>query len=305
MVKAVNPVELDRRRLSVALVLILGYMAAEVALGFASHSLALLSDAAHMLTDAAALVLSLVAMRLAVRPPAAGLTYGLKRAEILSALANGTALLALSAIVVYEAVRRLMTPLTVRGWTVLVVALAGVGVNLVATWQIAKADRESLNIKAAFQHIATDLFAFTGTAVAAGVILATGFQRADPIASLLVAVLMLRTSMTLIRATGRVLLEAAPSGMSIPGIGGALADHPDVTDVHDLHVWEITSGFPALSAHILVRAGQDCHQVRRDLEVMLGERFGIDHTTLQVDHDDQGRQLTITRNRPTPEAAGS
>ena len=245
----------NARRLGVALGLIVAFMAAEVVAGVLAHSLALFSDAAHMLTDAAALALALVAARLATRPPGGGLTFGLRRIEILSALVNATMLLVLGALVVYEAIRRLMHPAHVHGAVVLAVAVAGIGVNLLATWQLARANRESLNIRASYQHVLTDLYAFIATGVAAGVILTTGFLRADALASLVVAGLMLHASVHLLRAAVRVLLEAAPEGMDPGEIGDGMQSHPCVTNVHDLHVWEITSGFPALAAHVLVRPG--------------------------------------------------
>jgi cobalt-zinc-cadmium efflux system protein len=237
-----------------------------------------------MVTDAAALVLSMVSIGLAARPPAGGLTYGLRRAEILSALANGVTLFVIAAVVLIEAVYRLVHPPSVDGGPMLIVALAGVGVNLVATWQLAKAERRSLNLRASYQHILTDLYAFIGTALAAVVILVSGFDRADAIASILVAALMLRAGYGLVRDATRVLLEAAPEGMSVPEVSTVLATHPLVVNVHDFHLWEITSGMPALSAHVMVRANEDCHEVRRELEQTLRHRFGIDHTTLQVDH---------------------
>jgi cobalt-zinc-cadmium efflux system protein len=152
-------------------------------------------------------------------------------------------------------------------------------------------------IEGSFQHIVTDLYAFAGTAIAAGVILGTGFDRADPIASLFVAALMLRAAYGLLKSSGRVLLEIAPQGMSVEEVGRVLVEHPHVSSVHDLHVWEIGSGFPALSAHVLVHPGDDCHAIRRELEATLHDRFGIDHTTLQVDHATEQQLLTITGTR--------
>jgi len=283
----------NRRGLAIALALIVTFMAGEVVAGILSHSLALLSDAAHMLTDAAAIGLSLVALALAARPAGGNLTFGLRRAEILSAQANGAALLVLAALIVYEAIHRLVSPLTVGGWTVLIVALVGIVVNLLATWQLAKANRENMAVEGSFQHILTDLYAFIGTALAGVVIIVTGFDRADPIASLVVAALMLRAAYGLLKDSGRVLLEMTPEGMDATEIGRALASHPHVAEVHDLHVWEVGSGFPSLSAHVLVPAGDDCHGVRRELETMLADRFGIEHTTLQVDHVGQSRLITI------------
>ena len=274
----------DRRRLAIALGLILAYMAGEVVAGILSHSLALLADAGHMLTDAAAIGLSLVALRLAERPPEGRLTFGFKRAEILSAQLNGATLFAIALLVVWEAVDRLLHPPEVHALPMLVVAVVGIGVNVLATWQLAKASRQSLNVEGSFQHILTDLYAFIGTAIAAGIILLTGFNAADPLVSLVVAGLMLRSGYRLLRDSGRVLLEAAPAGLEVEAIGTASVEVPGVAEVHDLHVWEITSGFPALTAHVLVSPEADCHAVRQAVAQMLHERFGIDHTTLQVDH---------------------
>ena len=275
----------DSRKLAIALVLIAGLMAVEIAIGVIAHSLALLSDAGHMLTDAGAIGLSLVAIRLAARPAKGAMTFGLRRVEILSAQANGVTLLVLAGFIVYEAIHRLVSPPEVRAGLILAVALAGVAVNLAATWTLASANRRSLNIEGSFQHIVTDLYAFAGTAIAAVVILATGFDRADPIASLFVAALMLRSAYGLLKASGRVFLEAAPEGLDPNEIGRLLVRQPGVVEVHDLHVWEVTSGFPALSAHVLVGRETDCHATRRALEAALHEHFDIHHTTLQVDHE--------------------
>jgi cobalt-zinc-cadmium efflux system protein len=276
--------EADRDRLALVLLLILGFMAVEVAAGIAASSLALLSDAGHMLADAGAIGFSLLALRLAGRPAGGAMTFGFKRAEILSAQANGITLLILAALIAYEAVRRLFDPPHVSGGVVLTIAGAGILVNLAAAWTLSGSARRSLNVEGSFQHILTDLYGFIGTAVAAAVILLTGFQRADPIVSLLIAALMIRSGASLVRASGRVFLEAAPRGLDPQAIGEALVREASVVEVHDLHVWEVTSGFPALSAHVLVGRESDCHAARRGMEAMLHERFGLDHTTLQVDH---------------------
>jgi len=268
-------------------------MVVEVVAGILSNSLALVSDAAHMLTDAGAIALSLVALRLALRPAGGNLTFGLKRAEILSAQANGAVLLVLAGLIVYEAIHRLVEPLSVGGWTVIVVALTGLLVNGVATWQVAQADRENMAVEGSFKHLLTDVYAFAGTLVAGIVIVATGFNRADPIASLVVAALMLWAAYGLLKDSGRVLLEMSPEGLDVAEIGQALADHPHVASVHDLHVWQIASGFPALSAHVLVPPGDDCHGIRRELEALLDERFGLEHTTLQVDHERSGELIAV------------
>jgi cobalt-zinc-cadmium efflux system protein len=277
--------EADSRRLSVALALIAGFMCVEVVVGILADSLALLSDAAHMLTDAGALALALVAIRLARRPAAGAMTYGLGRSEIVAAAINGSTLLVLGLLFVYESVRRLIDPHPVEGAAVLIVALAGVVVNLAATWVLAGANRESLNVEGAFQHILTDLAAFIATAVAGLVILLTGYERADGIAALFVAALMLRAAYFLLRESGRVFLEAAPRGLDPEAVGRRMAAQPGVTEVHDLHIWEVTSGFPSLSAHVLVGRDSDCHGARRALERVLHDEFGIEHTTLQVDHE--------------------
>ncbi len=284
----------DGRLLSGALALIAAFMAGEIVVGVLAHSLALISDAAHMLTDAASIALALVAMRLAARPPRGGYTYGLKRAEILSAQTNGITLLVLSAWLTYEAVRRLVRPPAVTGGMVLGTALAGVLVNLTATWLLSRANHRSMNIEGAFRHILTDLYAFVATAVAGLVLIFTGFRRADAIASLVVVVLMVRAGTGLVRDSGRVFLEAAPAGLEPDRIGPALAGRPHVVEVHDLHIWQITSGMPAASAHVLVAPGEDCHAVRGDLERVLREEYDIAHTTLQVDHAPE-QILTIRR----------
>jgi len=291
------------RRLAFAFALILAFMAAEVVAGIVFHSLALLSDAAHMLTDAGALGLSLLVIKLVARPARGDLTFGLKRTEILSAQANGFTLLVLAGLVIYEGISRLVTPPQPQGLPILVIALAGVAVNLGATWQLSGANRRSLNLEGAYQHVVTDLAAFVATAIAGAVILATGWVRADAVAALVVAVLMLRSAFGLLRDSGRVLLEAAPEGMSVDEIGRAIAAHPHVDSIHDLHVWEVSSGFTSLSAHVLVHPGDDCHAIRRELEHALRERFGIEHTTLQVDHRDEERLLTISSAAASPRSA--
>jgi cobalt-zinc-cadmium efflux system protein len=274
----------DKRYLTIALVLIVGFMLAEVVVGIIASSLALISDAGHMLTDAGAIALGLIAMRLAARPARGVMTYGLKRAEILSAQANGITLLLLAVWFIYEAIRRLISPPEVEGGLVLGVALVGIVVNVLATWVLSKANRQSLNVEGSFQHILNDLFAFIATAIAGGAILLTGINRLDALAALFVAVLMVRAGYGLVKESGRIFLEAAPKGLDPSDIGETMASQPGVVEVHDLHVWEITSGFPALSAHVLVRQDDDCHARRRDLEVMLEHEYDIEHTTLQVDH---------------------
>jgi cobalt-zinc-cadmium efflux system protein len=284
-------------------------MAAEVTVGVLAGSLALLSDAAHMLTDAAALALSLAAARLATRPAEGAMTFGLGRAEILSAQANGITLLVLGLLIVYDAIRRLASPGGVDGLAVVVVAVVGIAVNLLAARILSPREADgtrSLNMEGSYKHIITDLYGFIATAAAGIVVLATGFSRADAIASLLIAGLMLHAAYGLLRASGRIFMEAAPSDLDPGQIGRALAGQPGVVEVHDLHVWEVTSDFYALSAHVVVGAGDDCHARRRELQRLLDERFGIRHTTLQVDHEAAAQapiQIEVARGEPEIDSA--
>ena len=284
----------DLRWLAVALGLIAGFMVVEVVGGLLASSLALLSDAAHMLTDAAAIGLALVAARLAARPAAGRFTFGLGRAEILSAQVNGAALLVLAGVIAIEAIRRLFHPPDVDGAFVVVVGAVGAAVNVAAAWALGRAERRSLNVEGARQHVLTDLYASLAAAAAGAVVLLGGYDRADGVAALFVSGLMLRSGWGLLRESGRVLLEAAPRGMDPQAIGEAMAHEPGVVEVHDLHVWEVTSGFPALAAHVVVKPGDDCHAMRRHLQRVLSTRFAIDHVTLQVDHATEvGRLLEI------------
>ncbi|WP_405133727.1 cation diffusion facilitator family transporter [Nocardia sp. NBC_01388] len=285
----------DKRWLAGALALIVAYMIGEVVVAVVSGSLALLSDAAHMLTDAASIVLALWAIRLAARPAAGRMTFGWKRVEILSAMANGATLLVLAAWLTFEAVRRLFDPPEVTGGLVLITALIGVVINLLATLMISRANRTSLNVEGAYQHILTDMYGFIATAVAGAVIMFTGFVQADVIATLIVVALMVKAGISLVRASGRIFLEAAPENLDPAVIGAAMAGRDHVVEVHDLHIWEITSGSPALSAHVLVEPGYDCHAVREDLAHFLAHDHHIDHATLQVDHA-QSDVLTLGRD---------
>jgi cobalt-zinc-cadmium efflux system protein len=274
----------DRRALTIALALVGAIMVAEIVAGVAANSLALLADAGHMLTDGAALAFALVAAGMAARPAGGRWTFGYSRLEILAAQANGITLGLLAVWIVWSAIHRLIDPQEVRGGLVLVVALAGALVSVAATLVLARASRESLNVRGAFLHIATDAAAFAATALAGGLILATGWNRLDPVASLLVAALMLWSSAQLLRESTAIFLERAPEDVDPEAIGRALVHEAGVVEVHDLHVWTVTSGFPALSAHVLVEPAADCHAARRRLEQMLADRFGLTHTTLQVEH---------------------
>lgn len=274
----------DKRWLSIALGLLVVFMCGEVIAGLVANSLALISDAAHMLTDAASIVLALVAIRLAARPAQGRYTYGFQRTEILSAQANGITLLILGAWLTYEAINRLLNPPEVEGMLVLVTALVGVAVNVAATWALSKANRSSLNVEGAFQHVLNDLYAFIATAVAGALVMLTGLTQIDAVASLIVVALMVRAGIGLVRDSGRIFLEAAPAGVDPDVVGQRMVSLPGVIEVHDLHVWEITSNRLALSAHVLVDPAGDCHALRRDVERFLASEYSITHNTLQVDH---------------------
>lgn len=265
-----------------ALVVVAAYMVAELVAGILTGSLTLLADSGHMLTDAAALGLALFAARMVVRPPHGRWTFGYKRTEILAALANGITLVAIAVLIVVEAIDRLSDPPDVDAGWMLGVALTGIPVALAATFMLARAGRESLNVEGAFRHMATDAVAFIGTSIAALVILLTGWLYADPVASLMVAALILAASFSLLRDSTRVLMEAAPDTLDVAEIGGAMAAVRGVIEVHDLHVWTVTSGFPALAAHVVVAPECDRDEVRIRIQSALKDRFSISHTTLQV-----------------------
>jgi len=288
----------DRRWLTIALALIVGFMGVEVVAGLLAGSLALLSDAAHMLTDAASIALALVAARYAARPAAGAFTFGFGRAEILSAQINGAALFLLAGVIAVEGVRRLGSPPDVDGSIVIVVGSVGALVNVAAFWALSRSERQSLNVAGARAHVLADLYG-SGAAIVAGVVIASGGPaEVDAAAAMTVAALMLRSGWSLLQASTRVLLEAAPRGFDPDEIGHALASQKGVVEVHDLHVWEVTSGFPALAAHVVVAPGDDCHGCRRELQELLRERFGIRHTTLQVDHESWQGLVEIETSAP-------
>ncbi len=277
----------DKRYLTVALALIGAFMVVEVVVGFAVGSVALLADAGHMLSDVGALAASIWALNLAARPASGAWTYGWKRAEILSAAGNGITLLVVSALVTVEAVRRLLDPPPVAGLPVLLVALLGVVVNVVAALVIGRANRSSLNVAGAFAHILTDLYAFIATVIAGLVIVTTGFRRADAIASLIVVALMLRAAYGLLRDSGRVLLEAAPEGVDLADLRAHLLQTDHVTDVHDLHAWTVTSDLPAVSAHVVITdacfTDGHCPRILDSLQACLTGHFDVEHSTFQLE----------------------
>ena len=281
----------NRRALGLALALTAAYTVAEVVGGLLTGSLALLADAAHMLSDNLSLGLALLAVWLAARPATSQRTFGYQRAEILAALANGLTLVAVSLWIFVEAYHRFRDPPEVLGGWMLTIALVGLAVNVAAGVILYRARGESLNIEAAFRHILADLLGSVGVIAAAVTILVTGWLYADPLVSVLIGLLVLGSSWTILRDSIRILLEATPRGVDAGEVGRRMSRAPGVREVHDLHIWTITSGFPALSAHVLVGRDEDCHARRRQLEELLQHDFGIEHTTLQVDHVGEREQL--------------
>jgi cobalt-zinc-cadmium efflux system protein len=277
----------DQRYLLVALGLIGSFMIVEVVVAVVSGSLALLADAGHMLADAGAIGAALWACHLAERPAVGAWTFGFKRAEILSAAGNGITLLVVAGLVTFVSVRRLIDPPVVHGLPVVIVAGVGIAVNVAAAWVLSRANRSSLNIEGAFQHILSDLYGFIATVVAGVIIITAGFQRADALASLVVVVLMLRASWGLLKASMRVLFEAAPEAMDLADVRAHLLEPEHVRDVHDLHVWTVTSDLPAISAHVVIDDScfLDGHapQVLDELQSCLAGHFDVEHSTFQLE----------------------
>jgi len=274
----------NKKALAVVLAFTTIYMFAEVIGGLVTGSLALLADAAHMLSDNIALGLALFAFWLAAKPPTPNRSFGYNRAEILAALFNGITIVAVSIWIFYEAYNRFQDPPEVLGGWMMVVAVIGLVVNLAGMLILTRSAGENLNMQGALRHVLADLLGSIGVIAAALIILVTGWSYADPIISVFIGVLILFSSWKLLRESVNILLESSPPGIDAEEIGRKMVSVDGVEEVHDLHVWMVTSGFPALSAHVLVGKDDDCHQKRRDLEELLDEEFDIDHTTLQVDH---------------------
>jgi cobalt-zinc-cadmium efflux system protein len=276
----------DRAWLLAALGVLTAFMIGELVAGLLANSLALVADAGHMLTDVGALLLAVIASRIAERPARGAFTYGFARADVLSGQANGITLVLLAVWFVVEGVRRLIHPESVQGVVVIVVASIGIVVNAVATWLASRANRRGLNVRGVLAHLVTDVWSFGSTLAAGIVITVTGWLRADAVASLVVAGLMFWTGGGLVRAANRVFLEAAPIGVNPAEVGAEMAAVEGVASVHDLHVWELGGQNSALSAHVLVHPTLDCHEVADRLRRRLAVGHGIEHVTLQVDHAD-------------------
>jgi cobalt-zinc-cadmium efflux system protein len=274
----------SRRALGITLALTVSFTIAEVIGGLLTGSLALLADAGHMLSDNLSLGLALFAAWLAGRPETPEKSFGYKRAEILAALANGVTLVAISIWIFVEAFSRLREPPEIPGIPILIIATLGLVVNAAGVIVLSRSGSESLNVEGALRHVIADALGSIGVIFAALVIVLTGWRYADPLASVAIAALILASSWTLLRDSTNVLLEGTPRGVDAKAVGRRMVASDGVAEVHDLHIWEITSGFPALSAHVLVGRSEDCHARRRELEDLLAREYGISHTTLQVDH---------------------
>ncbi|HSO74191.1 MAG TPA: cation diffusion facilitator family transporter [Blastocatellia bacterium] len=290
----------NRRRLMVVLALTVTYMLAEAIGGFLTNSLALLSDAGHMLADVAALLLAMLALWFAARPVTPKKTYGYYRMEILAALANGVALVVISLLISYEALQRIRQPQEVQGLELTLIAAGGLVINAVSAWLLHSASEENLNMRAAFLHVIGDMLGSIG-AIAAGVLIwQWGWTIADPIISVLMCLLIVYSSWQLIRESVNILLEGTPSHINIRALVEAMHGVEGVTDVHDLHVWTISSGKEALSAHVTIEVGAPHHETLEALQQQLRSMFNIGHVTLQLepaDEDEASKLYQITRQR--------
>jgi cobalt-zinc-cadmium efflux system protein len=277
------------RRMAIALAINVVLLVAEAVGGFLTGSLALLADAGHLLSDVGAIALGLVAVRVASRAGGPRRTFGLQRVEVLAGLVNGIALVAIAVLIGIAAVGRLSDPAEIDAAPVLVLGFVGLAGNLAATWVLARGERSDVNLEGVLRHSAADALGSIGVIVSATLILVAGLDAADPIASLLIAALVLASSWRLITEPLNVLMESAPQDLDVDSLAREICSVEEVTGVHELHVWTVTPGFEALAAHAVVRRGADRDLVRARLELLLRDRFGIDHTTLQVEEEgDEG-----------------
>ncbi|HEU5061581.1 MAG TPA: cation diffusion facilitator family transporter [Solirubrobacterales bacterium] len=283
----------SRRRMLWALAINGGLLLAEAVGGILTGSLALLADAGHLLSDVGAIVLALIAVRLAALPAAGRRTFGYQRSEVLAALVNGVALVIVSVAIAIAAVGRFGDPPEIDGWGVLALGVAGLAGNVAATVVLARGQREDVNLEGVLRHSAADALGSVGVVIAGAVVLLGGSPVVDPIVGLLIAVLILASSWRLIKEPVDVLMEAAPAGVDVDGVGAAICGEEGVRSVHDLHVWTVTAGFGAIAAHVVVAPGSDRDLIRRRLELTLRERFGIEHTTLQMEEEAEGGLLHV------------
>jgi len=271
----------SRRRLTAALALTASFMVVEVVAGFLSGSLALLSDAGHMLTDAGALGLALWAQRLGTRPRSGQKTFGYRRAEILAAAANGIVLGITAIAVIVEAVRRFSSPPVIHGYSMLSVATIGLGINLLSAWILSRGEAHDLNLRAAAAHVLADAAGSVAAMVAAILILTRGWTIADPIGSVLISLLILYGGWRLLRESTHVLMEGAPAGIDVGAVERLVRETPGVCEVHDLHVWSIVGDAPVITAHVLLDPGAHGVEVARDVGRRIEDRVGPAHVTVQ------------------------
>jgi cobalt-zinc-cadmium efflux system protein len=285
----------------IALAINLAMLVAAVVGGIVTGSLALLADAGHVVSDVGAIALGLAAAGLAARPGAARRTFGYERSEVIAALANGVALVVIAVLIVVAAISRLEDPPSVEAGGVLAIGVFGLAGNAAAAWVLARGDRSDINLEGVLRHAAADALGSLAVVVSSIVILASDWTAADPIASLAIAVLIAASSVRLIREPLDVLMEAAPEGVDPDELGRAICETDGVVSVHELHVWTVTSGFDALAAHVVVGEAGDRDRARREVEYLLRDRFGIEHTTLQMEEEGrEGELLDVQMPLQTP-----
>jgi cobalt-zinc-cadmium efflux system protein len=280
------------RELRMALAMTATYMFAEAIGGYLTHSLALLADAGHMLSDVGSLALSLLAMRFAAKPRTPQMTYGYYRAEILAALVNGATLVVIAIFILYEAIARFQSPPEVQSIPMLAVAIVGLLLNLFSAFILSRKKDVSLNVKGAFLHVVADTLGSVGAIAAGVVMLTTGWYRADPLISVFIAMLIVYSSWRLLKESVTVLMEGTPVYIDLNELENAIKNVVGVREVHDLHVWTVTSGFEAVSAHVLVEnceSMQDSERVLSAVRLLIHDRFGIDHATIQIEGQRCGR----------------
>jgi cobalt-zinc-cadmium efflux system protein len=287
----------SRRRMWWALGINVAMLVAEIVGGLLTGSLAVLADAGHVLSDAGAIVLALFAARLASMPASGRRTFGYQRSEVLAALVNGLALVVVSVVIAIAAIGRLSDPPGIDGAGVLALGIFGLAGNVLATLILARGQREDINLEGVLRHSAADALGSIGVVLAGGFVLLGGSALIDPIVSLLIAALILSSSWRLIKEPVDVLMEAAPPGLDVDEVGAAICAEQGVCSVHDLHIWTVTAGFGAIAAHVVVAQGSDRDLILRRLEVGLGERFGIEHTTLQME-EEADQALLRVENAP-------
>jgi cobalt-zinc-cadmium efflux system protein len=283
----------SRRRMWVALAINLGLFAIEVVGGVLAGSLAVLADAGHLLSDVASIVLALIAARLASLPASGRRTFGYARSEVLAALVNGLLLVAVSVGIGVAAIGRLSDPPAIEGGMVLVLGVLGLLGNLAATLVLARGERADVNLEGVLRHSAADALGSFGVVVAGLVVLLGGSDVVDPIVGILISVLVLLSSWRLIKEPFEVLMEAAPADLDVDRVGASICGVDGVRSVHDLHVWTVTAGFGAIAAHVVVARGADRDPIRQQLEVLLRESYGIEHTTLQMEEEAEGGLLEV------------